>query len=117
LLDNAGVGTIPGTDRTVVFRNVNKPLKKRIILAPTVETDDRRREIDVLIAIAEPDPEYQGPLVTDEASLLDAVGASPREIQDRLDAHFGERLPIPLSTPLWRLVDYLKSLHPGWPDR
>lgn len=84
------------------------------MLAPQVETNLRRREIDALIAIAEPDPEYQGPLVTDEASLLDAVGASPEEIQDRLDAHFGERLPIPLSTPLWRFVDAVKGLRPGW---
>jgi len=93
---------------------VSKPPKKRIVLAPQVETDRRRREIYALIAIAEPDPEYQGPLVTDEGSLLDAVGASPQEIQDRLDAHFGERLPISLSTPLWEYVDTLKALRPGW---
>jgi len=95
---------------------VSKPPKKRIVLAPHVETDRRRREIYALIAIAEPDPEYQGPLVTDEASLLDAVGASPDEIQGRLDAHFGERLPIPLRTPLWEFVDTLKALRPGWPS-
>ena len=95
---------------------MNKPPKKRIVLAPHVETDRRRREIEVLIAIAEPDPEYQGVLVTDEASLLDAVGASPEEIQERLDAHFGGRLPIPLTTPLWRFVDTVKALRPGWPD-
>jgi hypothetical protein len=95
---------------------VTKPPKKTITLASTVETDRRRDEIDALIAIVEPDPEYQGPLVTDEASLLDAVGASPDQIQGRLDAHFGERLPIPLVTPLWRFVDALKSLRPGWLD-
>jgi hypothetical protein len=93
---------------------VNEPSKKRIVLAPQVETDLRRREIDALIAIVEPDPEYQDPLVTDEASLLDAVGASPVESQHRLDAHFGERLPIPLTTPLWRFVDALNALRPGW---
>ena len=87
------------------------------MLAPTVETERRRREVDALIAVVEPDPEYQGPLVTDEASLLDAVGASAQEIQDRLDAHFGGRLPIPLSTPLWRFVDALKSLRPTWPGQ
>lgn len=95
---------------------VSKPPKK-IVLAPTVETDRRRRDIYALIAIAEPDPEYQGALVTDEAFLLDAVGASAAEIQDRLDAHFGDRVPIPLTTPLWRFVDALKALRPGWPDR
>lgn len=96
---------------------MSKPPQKKIVLAPTVETEQRRREICALIAVAEPDPEYQGPLVTDEASLLDAIGASPQEIQDRLDAHFGERLRIPLSMPLWRFVDALKSLRPTWPDK
>ena len=95
---------------------MHKQLRKRIVLAPQVETERRRREIEVLIGIAEPDPEYQGALVTDEASLLDAVGATPEEIQERLDAHFGGRLPIPLTTPLWRFVDTLKALRPGWPD-
>ena len=93
---------------------MSEPPKKRIVLAPQVEINRRRREIYALIAIVERDPEYQEPLVTDEASLLDAVGASPNEIQDRLDTHFGERLPIPLSTPLWEFVDTLKVLRPGW---
>ena len=95
---------------------MSKPPKKKIVLAPQVETNRCRHEIQALIRIAEPDPEYQGPLVTDEASLLDAVGASPEEIQDRLDTHFGDRLPIPLTMPLWRFVDAVKALHPGWPD-
>ena len=93
---------------------VSKLPERRIVLAPQIETDLRRREVDALIAIVEPDPEYQGPLVTDEATLLDAVGASPEEIQERLDAHFGDRLPIPLTTPLWRFVDALTALRPGW---
>jgi len=96
---------------------MSKPPQKKIVLAPTVETERRRSEIDALISIVEPDPEYQGPLVTDEASLLDAVGASPQEIQNRLDAYFGERLSISLSTPLWRFVDALKSLRPTWRDK
>ena len=93
---------------------IPKPPKKRIVLAPQLETTRREREIGLLIRIVEPDPEYQEPLVTDEASLLDAVGASPEEIQERLDAHFGTRLAIPLTLPLWRFVDTLSALRPGW---
>ncbi len=84
------------------------------MLAPQVETNRRERQVGLLIRIVEPDPEYQEPLVTDEASLLDAVGASPEEIQARLDAHFGARLEIPLTLPLWRFVDALSELRPGW---
>ena len=91
-----------------------QPPKKRIVLAPQLETSRREREIGLLIRIVEPDPEYQEPFVTDEATLLDAIGASPDEIQERLDAHFGTRLVIPLTLPLWRFVDALSALRPGW---
>jgi hypothetical protein len=93
---------------------MSKEPKKRIVLAPQLETNLRESEIGLLIRIVEPDPEYQEPLVTDEASLLDAIGASPEEIQARLDAHFGARLTIPLTLPLWRFVDALSALRPGW---
>jgi hypothetical protein len=91
-----------------------KEPKKRIVLAPQLETNRREDDIRSLIRIVEPDPEYQEPLVTDEASLLDAVGASPEEVQARLEAHFGARLAIPLTLPLWRFVDALAALRPGW---
>ena len=91
-----------------------QPPKKRIVLAPQLETSRRERDIGLLIRIVEPDPEYQEPLVTDEATLLDAIGASPDEIQERLDVHFGTRLVIPLYAAPVAIVDALSALRPGW---
>lgn len=90
----------------------NKPLQ----IAPSSETDARKREVQLLINIAEPDPEYQPRLLTDEASLLDAVGTSPEEINRRLIAYFGSDLSLAIELPVWRVVDEIKRLRPGWPE-
>jgi hypothetical protein len=89
--------------------------KSRIEIAPQYETQRREREIQLLINIVEPDPAYQ-PLLTDEANFLDAVGEEAEEIQRRLDCYFGVPLGLPLTLPLWRYVDEVKRLRPGWPD-
>jgi len=44
-----------------------------IEIAPNSETQRRAREIQLLLNVVEPDPEYQPFLLTDEASLFDAV--------------------------------------------
>lgn len=93
-----------------------KQPERKIEVAPSVETESRRREVQLLINIAEPDPEYQPFIVTDEASLLDAVAPEPEEISRRLDAYFGASLGLDLRAPIWRLVDAIKRLRPGWPD-
>ena len=85
-------------------------------LAPSTETVARGREVQLIINIAEPDPEFQPFVLTDEASLLDAVPTSPVEIARRLDAYFRADLALNLALPLWRLVDVIKRLRPGWPD-
>jgi len=90
--------------------------ERKIEVAPSVETESRRREVQLLINIAEPDPQYQPFIVTDEASLIDAVGPEPADISRRLDAYFGASLGLDLRTPIWRLVDAIKRLRPGWPD-
>jgi len=84
--------------------------------APSTETLARGREVQLLINIAEPDPEFQPFALTDEASLLDAVCTPPTEIARRLDAYFRGNLELNLALPLWRLVDAVKRLRPGWPD-
>jgi len=84
--------------------------------APSTETVARGREVQLIINIAEPDPEFQPFVLTDEASLLDAVPTSPTEIARRLDAYFRADLNLDLALPLWRLVDVIRRLRPGWPD-
>lgn len=85
-------------------------------VAPAGETESRRREVQLLINIAEPDLQYQPFILTDEASLLSAVGTEPEEIERRLDVYFGVSLGLDLRSPIWRLVDGIKRLRPGWPD-
>jgi hypothetical protein len=82
----------------------------------SIETKARKREVQLIIDVAEPDPEYQAFILTDEASLLDAVATEPGEISRRLNTYFGADLGLDLGTPVWRLVDRIKQLRPGWPD-
>ncbi len=86
------------------------------MLASQLETELRRREIQLLINIAEPDPEYQPLLLTDEASIFSAVGTDKSAIKKRMSCYFGEGLELPLHLPLWQLVDRVRQLRPGWPE-
>ena len=89
---------------------------KKIEMARSTETEARQREVQLLINIAEPDPEYQPFLLTDEASLLDAVGTQATEIRHRLNVYFGVDLGLDISQPIWRVVDQIKRLRPSWPE-
>jgi hypothetical protein len=91
-------------------------LRKKIEIASSVETEARRREIQLLINIAEPDPQYQPFILTDEASILDAISTEPTTIARRFDTYFDMEMKLDLSLPLWRLVDRIKQLLPQWPD-
>ena len=92
-----------------------KPPRK-IEIADETETQRRSREVQLLINIVEPDPEYQPFLLTDEASLLDAVGADPDEMLHRLALYFGGDFSFSLRQPIWKLVDEIKAVYPGWPS-
>jgi hypothetical protein len=93
---------------------MDKP--RRIEFAETSETDRRQREVQLLINVAEPDPELQPFFLSDEANLYDAVGTAPEDIQRRVDAYFGRRLPVSLGLPLYQLVDAIRAIRPEWPD-
>lgn len=92
------------------------PSSPNLELAASTETVARGREVQLLINIAEPDPEYQPSVLTDDASMLDAVPTHPTEIARRFDAYFRADLGLDLALPLWRLVDTVRRLRPGWPD-
>jgi len=89
---------------------------RKVELARSTETDARHREVQLLVNIAEPDPDYQPVILTDEASLLDAVPTRREEIVRRLGAYFRADLELDLRLPLWQLVDVIKRLRPEWPD-
>lgn len=89
---------------------------KTIELADHTQTDARESDIQLIINIVEPDTEYQDPLVTDEANLLDAVGVDEATMTQRLKHHFGDDFDLSLRLPLWKLVDAVKARYTGWPD-
>ena len=90
--------------------------RRRIEAAGTVESVRRSREIQLLLNVIEPDPEFQAFFVSDEASARDVSGAPHEVVKARLEFYLRRALPVPLSTPLWKLVDAIKAMHPGWPD-
>lgn len=89
---------------------------KKIEIAAQTETECRAREVQILVNIIEPDPEHQPFLLTDEVILFKVSAAAPELIQSRLEFYFWRPIPVPVSTPLWQLVDALKSVFSGWSD-
>ena len=87
-----------------------------LTIGETAETQRRAREVQLLVNIAQPDPKYRPLFLSDEATLYDAVGTDPVEIDRRFDAYFGERLAVSLAQPVYRLVDAIKAIRPDWPD-
>lgn len=83
---------------------------------PTYEIDQRKREIQLLINIVQPDPEYQPTFISDAASFLDISGLSNIEVESKLEFYFKGELPAPLNTLLWVFVDMVKSKYPSWPE-
>jgi hypothetical protein len=88
----------------------------RFEIAPDTEIGRRAREVQLLLNVVEPDPGYQPFVLTDEASVFDAVGHDEDEIRRRLELHFGRAVALDLSVPLWRLVDEIRAWRPGWPE-
>lgn len=97
-------------------RNRGGTGSRRIEVAPTVETELRAREVQLLLNIIEPDPDLQAFLVTDEASALDVSSHSAEVVRARLETYLRRPLPMSLRTPLWILVDAIRRELPGWPD-
>ena len=83
---------------------------------PTDKVDNRKREIQLLINIVEPDPEYQPSFISDEATFLDITAMDSLEIESKLKFYFKEGLPAPLNTSLWAFADIVKTIYPSWPD-
>jgi len=89
---------------------------KRFEAAPDPEVGRRAREVQLLLNVVEPDPEYQPFVLTDASSACDAVGHQEAEIRRRLELYFGRPVALDLGVPLWRLVDDIRAWLPGWPE-
>ena len=88
--------------------------EKKLTFAPTLEVEARRVDIDALVAILEPDAEFRPLFLSDEASAFDITSDSEEELRSRLVARVGEGVCVELHQPLWRLVDQINSVCPGW---
>jgi hypothetical protein len=89
---------------------------KRIEYASRAELDSRSREVQLLINLAQPDPDLQPVFLSDESTLLDFVVEPIPLVEARLEAYLGLPLPLPISAYIWKLVDAIKQSYPGWPD-
>jgi hypothetical protein len=77
----------------------------------------RARELQLLVNIIAPDPRYQPYYLADEATLLDIRDQQAETVRQRLEGYFGSPLRFHVAwQPLWKLVDEIKELYPGWPD-
>ena len=91
-------------------------MSKKIEIAKSDETDQRTREVQLILNVVEPDPEYQATFISDEASFFDICGKDEKGIEENLRFYFKGELPAKLSTPVWQFVDIVKERYPGWPD-
>jgi len=90
--------------------------RKKIELCESGETLKREREIQLLINIIEPDPEYQPDFISDKATFLDVTAQDDNITISRLEYYFKSEIPAPLMMPLWKYVDFIKKKYPRWPE-
>jgi hypothetical protein len=88
----------------------------KIVAAESKETEKRKREVQLIMNVVEPDPEYQAMFISDEACFYDISGQDEKDIEERLRFYFKGDLPAPLSTPVWQFIEIVKQRYPGWPD-
>ncbi|MCQ3831155.1 hypothetical protein HXX02_17110 [Microbulbifer elongatus] len=85
-------------------------------IAESDEIEKREREVQLIMNIVEPDPEYQATFISDEACFYDISGQDEKEIEERLKFYFKGDLPAPLITPVWQFIEIVKRRYPGWPE-
>ena len=74
-----------------------------------------RREIQLLINILQPDPEFQPLQITDNLRVFDVVTANEKIIRERFENHFEQPFTFELKQPLWKLVEDIRLRMPDWP--
>ena len=91
-------------------------MNKKFELAESTEIEKREREIQLIINVVEPDPEYQPMFISDEATFFDITGQLETEIEEKLRFYFKGELPAPINVPFWQFVDLVKNKYPKRPD-
>lgn len=75
----------------------------------------RAREIQLIVNVLVPDVVCQPWYLADEATVFDIYNQRRMTIQSRLEGYFGKGFDLEIKQPLWRFVDQIKKLYPGWP--
>jgi hypothetical protein len=89
--------------------------RKKFEIADDTRTKARSREVQILLNIVDPDPEYQPFVLIDEAWLFDAVGTGEDEILRRLALYSGVIFHFPcanLSGNLWMKLSWFIQTGP-----
>jgi len=74
-----------------------------------------RREIQLLINIQQPDPEFQPLKINDNIMIFDVVTANESLIRTRFENYFEQPFNFDLKQPLWKLVEDIRLRMPDWP--
>lgn len=64
-----------------------------------MELERKSREAQLVQSVIEPDPEYQGSFISDEANLLDISGLDSKEIEARIRVYFKWQLACAAQHP------------------
>ena len=89
--------------------------KIKFELASNDNTTRYRREIQLLINIQQPDPEYQPLLITDESIIFDFITDDESSIRNRFSDYFEQPFTLSLAQPIWKLVEQIQIQQPDWP--
>jgi hypothetical protein len=81
-----------------------------------IQVNERKRELQLILNIIQPDPEHQPLVVYDATCFNNVTWQNIKEIEERLRFYFKGDLPASLATPIWQFIDEVKLQYPGWPD-
>jgi hypothetical protein len=89
---------------------------RKLEFAAGSEIQRRAREIQIIVNLLVPDAQMQPWFISDESGISEIGLLDPETIKLRLESYFGRPHNLSLDLPLWRLVDQIKEIYPGWPD-
>lgn len=81
-----------------------------------IQVNERKRELQLILNIIQPDPESQPLVVYDATCFNNVTWQNIEEIEERLRFYFKGDLPSSLAIPIWQFIDEVKLQYPGWPD-
>ncbi|MGH7884625.1 MAG: hypothetical protein ACRENO_02885 [Thermodesulfobacteriota bacterium] len=89
---------------------------KKLLEEMVIEISKRKRELQIIINIIEPDRKHQPTFITDKTTLIDLLDHDEREKKKRLKVYFNDIITtLDFNLPVWKLIDKIKKELPNWP--